>query len=90
MTLDGSGVTFLPQPTSGYDTPRAWAPDGTWLAVSHSSGSSLANPGDGSLDVVALAGQRLTVITGADNAGADTVLGWLKADALPTPSPKAS
>ncbi len=87
MTLDGSGVTFLPQPASGYDTPRAWAPDGTWLAVSHSSGSSLANPGNGSLDLVALTGQRLTVITGADNAGADTVLGWLKADALPTPSP---
>ncbi len=87
MTLDGSGVTLLPQPASGYDTPRAWAPDGTWLAVSHSSGSSLANPGDGSLDLVALAGQRLTVVTGADNAGADTVLGWLKAEALPTPSP---
>ena len=87
ITLDGSDVTFLPQPASGYDTPRAWAPDGTWLAVSHSSGSSLANPGDGSLDLVSLTGQRLTVITGADNAGADTVLGWLKSDALPTPSP---
>jgi hypothetical protein len=87
ITLDGSGVTLLAQPASGFDAPRAWAPDGTWLAVSHSSGSSLANPGDGSLDLVSLTGQRLTVLTGADNAGADTVLGWLKADALPTPSP---
>ncbi len=87
MTLDGSDVTFLPQPVSGYDTPRAWAPDGTWLAVSHSSGSSLANPGDGSLDLVPLTGQRLTVITGADNAGADTMVGWLKANALPSPAP---
>jgi hypothetical protein len=89
MTLDGSGVTFLPPPVSGFDTPRAWAPDGTWLAVSHSSGISLANPGEGSLDLVPLTGQRLTVITGADAAGADTVLGWLKANALATPSPKA-
>jgi hypothetical protein len=87
VTLDGTNVTFLPQPASGYDTPRAWAPDGTWLAVSHGSGNSLANPGDGSLDLVSLTGQRLTVITGADNAGADTVLGWLKAGALPAPSP---
>jgi hypothetical protein len=88
VTIDGSNVTFLPQPASGYDTPRAWAPDGTWLAVSHSKGSSLANPGDGSLDLVSLTGQRLTVIAGADNAGGDTVLGWLKADALLTPSPR--
>ena len=87
IKLDGSDVVFLPKPASGYDTPRAWAPDGTWLAVSNSSGSSLANPGDGSLDLVALTGQRLTVITGADNAGADTMVGWLKANALPTPSP---
>jgi hypothetical protein len=85
--IDGSEVTFLPQPAAGYDTPRSWAPDGTWLALSHSDGSSLANPGEGSLVLVSLTGQRVTVIAGAENAGPDTVLGWVKADTLPTPSP---
>jgi hypothetical protein len=88
-TIDRSDVTFLPQPATGYDTPRSWAPDGSWLAVSHSDGSSLANPGEGSLVLVSLTGQRVTVIVGADNAGADTVLGWVKADTLPTPAPAA-
>ena len=84
-TTDGTDVTFLPQPDAGYDTPRSWAPDGTWLAVSHSDGSSLGNPGEGSLVVVSLTGQRNTVIAGADNAGPDTVLGWVLADTLPMP-----
>jgi hypothetical protein len=80
MTRDGTDVTNLALGTSGFDEPRSWAPDGSWLAVSHSEGDSLANRGDISLALVASTGLRVTVIEGADNATTDSVLGWLKVE----------
>lgn len=77
VSLDLSSVLFLPQAESGFDQPRGWSPDGTWLAVAHSGGSSLANPGPGRLDLVSVNGQRVTVIEGADNATEDSVVGWI-------------
>jgi len=79
MKLDGSDIAFLHQPASGFDIPRWWSPDGKWLAVEHRTGNSLANPGDGTIDVVSLNGQRFTVL-GTANANADTVLGWRHKD----------
>jgi hypothetical protein len=83
VALDLTSIALLAQPESGFDVPRAWAPDGTWLAVSHMSGSSLANPGDGRLELVSVNGQRATVIEGTQNAGEDSVLGWLAPEAEP-------
>lgn len=85
VALDLSSITLLLQPESGYDVPRAWAPDGTWLAVTHQGGSSLANPGDGRLDIVSLNGHRATVIEGSGNSGEDAVLGWVKPDEAAAP-----
>lgn len=85
MTLDGTDIVFLYQPASGFDIPRWWSPDGKWLAVEHRAGSSLANPGTGTIDLVSLNGQRFTVL-GTKNAGADAVLGWRhKDDIVPLP-----
>ncbi len=78
MQPDGSSAGFLAHDVSGFDEPRSWAPDGTWLAVSHSEGDSLANRGGVSLVLVAHTGLRVTVIEGADNATEDSVLGWLE------------
>ncbi len=74
---DRPEITDLALDGSGFDEPRSWAPDGSWLAVSHSEGSSLANRGKVSLALVAETGLRVTVIEGADNATEDSVLGWL-------------
>jgi hypothetical protein len=79
MTLDGTDILFLYQAASGFDIPRWWSPDGTWLAVEHRTGTSLANPGDGTIDLVSLNGQRFTVL-GTAGADADTVLGWRNKD----------
>ena len=80
MSRDGTEVRNLAPSDSGFDEPRSWAPDGSWLAVSHSEGSSLANRGSVSLALVARTGLRVTVIEGADNATVDSVLGWLKVE----------
>jgi hypothetical protein len=85
IKLDGSEILLLPNAEGGFDQPRSWAPDGSWLAVAHSAGSSLANPGRGRLDLIAVTGQRYTVIEGADNASEDSVLGWLGPEPEPTP-----
>ncbi|MEX0682885.1 MAG: hypothetical protein WD904_00240 [Dehalococcoidia bacterium] len=77
---DGTGPVFLASPLSGFDEPRKWSPDGQWLAVSHSEGDSLTNRHDVRLDVIGLTGFRATVITGADNATEDSVLGWVTVD----------
>lgn len=84
MTLDGADISFLHQPAAGFDIPRRWSPDGAWLAVEHRGGGSLANPGDGTIEVVSLNGQRFTVL-GTANAGPDTVLGWRHKDAIVPP-----
>jgi hypothetical protein len=52
--------------------------------VEHRTGSSLANPGDGTIEIVSLNGQRFTIF-GTANAGADTVLGWRKKDYVVLP-----
>ena len=80
MSRDGADVRHLALSTSGFDEPRSWAPDGSWLAVSHSEGDSLANRGSISLALVSPTGLRVTVSEGADNATTDSVLGWLKVE----------
>ena len=80
VNRDGTEVENLALGTSGFDEPRSWAPDGSWLAVAHSEGDSLANRGSVSLALVARTGLRVTVIEGADNATVDSVLGWLKVE----------
>jgi hypothetical protein len=84
MTLDGTELHFLLQPAAGFDIPRRWSPDGTWLAVEHRTGGSPANPGDGTIDLVSLSGQRYTV-PGTVNANSDTVLGWRHKDEIVLP-----
>lgn len=78
VALDLSSIVLLKQPESGFDVPRVWSPDASWLAVTHMSGSSLANPGDGRLGLLSVNGHRLTLLEGAQNAGEDSVLGWIK------------
>ncbi len=80
MSRDGAKIENLTLSTSGFDEPRSWAPDGSWLAVSHSEGNSLANRGGISLVLVSRTGVRVTVSEGADNATVDSVLGWLKVE----------
>lgn len=77
ISLDGTGVTYLAQPDSGFDVPIMWAPDGSWLAVQHNTGTSLVNAGTQSLVLVSRTGQRITVADGTDNSNADSVLGWV-------------
>lgn len=85
MTLDGTEILFLHQPASGFDIPRRWSPDGKWLAVEHRTGGSLGNPGDGTIEVISLNGQRFTIL-GTVAADSDTVLGWrLKDDVVLPP-----
>ncbi len=67
---------YLAEPASGYDIPRAWAPDATYLAVTNWSGEDLANPGDPSLDLVAPTGQRIRIAQGPGYATADAIVGW--------------
>ncbi len=76
----GGAPAFLPAPESGFDQPVAWDPAGTFLAVMHFTGNSLANVGTARLDLVAPTGQRVTVAQGADIE----VLGWFQ------PPPAAS
>jgi hypothetical protein len=79
LSLDGSSVAYLPQPASGFDEPRTWAPDGTWLLVAHNSGNSLVNRGETRLVAVAPTGQRLVLAETAANASEDAVIGWMQA-----------
>lgn len=88
VSLDGSNVLLLPQAEGGFDQPRSWSPDGAWLAVAHSSGDSLANPGPGRLDLVSINGQRVKVIDGVDNMSEDSVLGWIDTT-VPTDTPSS-
>ena len=61
----GGGVPgFLPAPERGFDVPTAWAPDGSFLAVTNYSGDSLANVGASRIDLVAPTGQRIILADG--------------------------
>ena len=86
VAIDGTEVSYLPQPDSGFDEPRSWSPDGSWLAVTHNSGSSLVDKGEQSLQLVAQTGQRLTVAMGAPNSGDIGIIGWISEE-QPTPAP---
>jgi hypothetical protein len=77
MRPSGADAENLTAGSFGFDEPRSWAPDGSWLAVSHSDGNSLTNPRNVSLDLIANSGGRVTVIDGPDNATQDSVLGWI-------------
>ncbi len=88
VAVDGSAVSYLPQEPSGFDEPLSWAPDGSWLALTHNAGTSLANKGAQSLVLVAPTGQRVTVGDGTPNAGDTAFIGWTNAEiATPTPAP---
>ncbi len=76
VPLQPAPPQYLSAPASGFDIPRAWAPDGTYLAVTNWSGEDLANPGDESLDLVAPTGQRIRIAEGRGYATADAVVGW--------------
>lgn len=78
VALDQTSVRLLAQPESGFDVPWGWAPDGSWLAAAHWSGTSLANQGEGRLELISVNGHRLTLLEGAPSAGEDSVLGWVK------------
>ncbi|MCH8814590.1 MAG: PD40 domain-containing protein [Chloroflexi bacterium] len=76
VPVTGGSLTFLPAPTSGFDEPLSWSPDGGFLAVLHHS-----EGGQGRLDLVAPTGQRGTVQDGPDVR----ILGWFKPDQVPIP-----
>jgi hypothetical protein len=71
--LGGGDPETLAPPTTGYDEPLSWAPDGSYLVVSSHSGMSLANPGKRSLVFISSNGRRLE---GAGNVRIEPV-GWL-------------
>jgi hypothetical protein len=77
VSPEGTELELLPTRSSGFDEPRSWSPDGQWLAVEHSEGTSLTNRHDVKLEVLALNGFRTTIIAGADNATVDSVIGWI-------------
>lgn len=71
----GEGKPFiLTPPEQGFDLPLSWEPDGNYLAAISSEGSSLANPGSSRLVMLAITGQRLTVLEGGN---VETV-GWAR------------
>jgi len=74
IPLAGGAPSFLPAPERGFDVPVAWAPDGTFLAVTSYSGDSLANLGSPRLDLVAPTGQRIILADGAQFE----VIGWFR------------
>ncbi len=76
VPLQPAQPQYLTEPASGYDVPRAWAPDASYLVVTNWSGEDLANPGDASLDLVA-AGLRIRIAEGPGYATADAVVGWM-------------
>lgn len=72
IPVAGGAPGFLPAPERGFDVPAAWAPDGSFLAVTSYSGDSLANPGSPRLDLAAPTGQRIVVADGVQFE----VVGW--------------
>ena len=81
MHPDGAEAVNMTAGSRGFDEPRSWAPDGSWLAVTHSDGS-LINRTNITLDLITEGGNRTTVISGADNATDDSVLGWIDPNAV--------
>jgi hypothetical protein len=79
----GGAPAFMPAPPSGYDVPRAWSLDSTYLAVVNFSVNSRANPGTATLQLLSRNGQRITLGGGADIE----VLGWFQPPPAPTPTP---
>jgi hypothetical protein len=68
---------YLAEPVSGFDVPRLWSPDATYLAVTNWSGPDLANTGDPSLDLVSPTGFRVRIAQGPGYATADAAVGWI-------------
>jgi hypothetical protein len=81
VAINGAAVSFLPQPDSGFDEPLSWAPDGSWLAVTHHSGDSVVNRGKASLELVAPTGQRVKIIDGGANSDKAAFVGWISPEA---------
>lgn len=58
----GAGTPLaLATPRQGYDVPVSWSADGEYLAARSFDGTSAQDPGDESLVVIALGGERQTV-----------------------------
>ncbi len=83
MPVAGGAPGFLPAPERGFDVPVAWAPDGSFLAVTSYSGDSLANLGTPRMDLVSPTGHRVVVADGPQFE----VVGWFTP---PPPSPTPS
>jgi len=90
LPLGPGDVGYMPAPESGFDLPRSYSPDGSWLAVTNFGGSSLIDPGVAWFDLLASTGQRVRIAQGPNYASSDAIVGWVKAEALPraaTPAP---
>lgn len=81
--VGGGAPVFLSRPPAGFDVPVVWVPDNSYLTVNSFSGDSPANPGKRRLDLLTLAGHRITVADGVDVE----VVGWFKPEE-PRPSPQ--
>lgn len=64
----------LPPPTQGFDVPLGWSPGGRYLAARSFDGRDAAEPGQESLVVITIGGERVTV------AGESELIfiGWLR------------
>jgi hypothetical protein len=90
LPLGPGEVGYMAAPESGFDLPRSYSPDGSWLAVTNFGGSSLIDPGVAWFDLLASTGQRVRIAQGPNYASSDAIVGWVKAEALPraaTPAP---
>jgi hypothetical protein len=87
LHVGGGQLSFMPPPSSGFDVPRSFSPDGVWLAVSHFSGESLLEPGEASLALVAPTGQRVVVSGAGAFESGEAIIGWVPAPPPATPAP---
>ncbi|MEX0786322.1 MAG: hypothetical protein WD939_06780, partial [Dehalococcoidia bacterium] len=64
----------LPGPSTGFDVPIAWSPDGAQLIVRHFDGGSGADPGPSRVVIVGEDGSRRELSPLSDVA----IAGWLE------------
>ncbi|MCH8026255.1 MAG: hypothetical protein IH866_05620 [Chloroflexi bacterium] len=76
LRLNATGAVTpvaLPEPSTGFDVPLSWSPDGAHLAVRSFEGRSAADPGPSRVVVVRTDGARFELSRRSDVA----VAGWL-------------
>jgi hypothetical protein len=76
VPLEPGPPQYLAQPASGFDIPRGWAPDGSYLAVTNWSGGDLANRGRATLELISSTGRRVEIARGPAYGTADAMVGW--------------